>query len=58
MRDTVAGMWTWFADRAFVVEGASGSIAIVPEQLRNFRLSLPWGRTFEAEIDFDLTVRH
>ncbi|MBA3442289.1 MAG: DUF4127 family protein [Pyrinomonadaceae bacterium] len=31
-----------------------GSVRFEPHGITNFVLSLPWGRTFEAEIDFDV----
>ena len=48
-----------FVENPFVVAvGARNlSSAISFDALSNFRMSLPWGRTFEAEIDFDIKHR-
>lgn len=47
--------WRDFADPFLVVGfGGRGSVTLKPQGISNFVLSLPWGRTFEAEIDFDV----
>ncbi|HVF86596.1 MAG TPA: DUF4127 family protein, partial [Pyrinomonadaceae bacterium] len=55
MRPHVENLWRDFANRPLVTDDKRrGSLQPVPKAISNFRLDLPWGRTFEAEIDFDL----
>ena len=57
MRPYVESLWRDFAQRPFVLPPASGvKLALVPTALEDFKLTLPWGRTFEAEIDFRLVA--
>jgi hypothetical protein len=53
----VNSLWRDFAGRSFAVDyGARRSLTLVPRDFANFRLDLPWGRTFEAEIDFNVNI--
>lgn len=57
MRPYVESLWRDFASNAFTLPKTDGvSLALIPRSIGNFTLTLPWGRTFEAEIDFDLHV--
>jgi hypothetical protein len=57
MRPHVASLWRDFSTKPFVVAyGARRSLALMPLDFTNFRMDLPWGRTFEAAIDFDVRV--
>ncbi|MDQ3649129.1 MAG: DUF4127 family protein [Acidobacteriota bacterium] len=58
MRPQVENLWGDFANRSIVIERRRRrGVTVVPVSLSNFRLDLPWGRTFEAEIDFDVGTR-
>ena len=55
MRPHVENLWQDFAKRLPVIDdNRRNSLQLVPKSISNLRLDLPWGRTFEAEIDFDL----
>lgn len=57
MRPHVESLWRDFSTQPFVVAyGARRSLALMPRDFANFRMDLPWGRTFEAAIDFDVRV--
>ena len=57
MRPYVESLWRDFASNAFTLPKTDGvCLALIPRSIGNFTLTLPWGRTFEAEIDFDLHV--
>ena len=48
-----------FADPFLAIRfGGGGSVTFELHAISNFRLGLPWGRTFEAAIDFDLKTDH
>jgi hypothetical protein len=55
MRPNVENIWKDFALGKAEIKPASGrSSDVVPVELMDFSFSLPWGRTFEAEINFKL----
>jgi hypothetical protein len=55
MRPHVASIWKEFALRQVEIIRVGGRGAdVVPVELTDFSFSLPWGRTFEAEINFNL----
>ena len=61
MRPHVDGLWRDFANQEFVVERTTarrGTVEreFVPRSFDDFRMLLPWGRTFEAAIDFDVKL--
>jgi len=56
MRPRVAELWRDFSQRPFVMPAGQMKLALVPQALEDFTLTLPWGRTFEAEIDFRLVA--
>ncbi|MDQ3684328.1 MAG: DUF4127 family protein [Acidobacteriota bacterium] len=58
MRPHVESLWQDFAKRLPVIDdNRRNGLQLVPKSISNFRLNLPWGRTFEAEIDFDVDVK-
>ena len=57
LRPEVDRLWRDFANRPFSIGPKQQSVAtLLPTALNNFRLDLPWGRTFEAEITFDVVA--
>ena len=59
MRPHVDKLWAGFDGQALVDFTLPGRPFWVPRPARfsGYRLELPWGRTFEAEIDFDVETR-
>lgn len=57
MRPHVESLWRDFVRRPLeIYDNRRGGLSLVPTSVSNFRLDLPWGRTFEAEVDFDVEV--
>jgi hypothetical protein len=56
MRPEVDDVWRGFANRPFIVDNKDGksAVTLTPSALKDFRISLPWGRTFEALVTFTL----
>ncbi len=52
MREPVARMWSRFGSAPIEV----GAVGLGPLALNGFSFRLPWGRTFEAEIELDLSI--
>lgn len=58
LRPQIDRLWGGFADRpiATLSRRSSQTARFAPSRLGEVSFTLPWGRTFEAEIDFDLEV--
>lgn len=57
LRPEVDRLWRDFANHPFSIGPKQQSVAtLLPTALNDFRLDLPWGRTFEAEITFDVVA--
>lgn len=58
MRPEVETLWRSFADQRFVVNAKDKKNALVlaPTSLSDFRISLPWGRVFEALVTFNVNA--
>ena len=59
MRAPVRNLWAYFNGEPLFSPASYGpSSNLRPVQLTSYRLELPWGRTFEAEIDFGIEFRN
>ena len=58
MRPHIDGLWGSMKDRPVVeLVLPRRRWEAIPARLSGYRMNLPWGRTFEAEIDFDIEMK-